>query len=50
MDIIASVRLNASNGIAKDAATNQSGNWYRWCTLLKHLGIAEEFMGGIPKE
>ena len=39
--IIASVGLNASNGIAKATATKQSGNWYRWCTLLKHSGIAD---------
>ena len=50
MDIIASGSLDASNGIDKDTATKQSGNWDRWGTLLKHSGITDKFLGGIPQE
>ena len=49
-DIIVSGSLDASNGISKATATKQSFNWYRWCTFLKHSGIADEFLGGIPQE
>ena len=48
LDIIASNSLDALNGIANATATNQSGNWYRWGTLLKHTRIVHEFMGGGP--
>ena len=41
LDIIASGILDASNGIAKATATKQSGNWYMWCTFLKHSGIED---------
>ena len=50
MDIIASSSLEASNGIAKDTTTKQSGNWNRCCKFLKHSGIADKFMGGIPQD
>ena len=50
MNIVASGSLDTSNGIAKATATNQSGKWYRWCILLKHSGIADELLGGIPQE
>ena len=46
MNIIASGRFDASNGISKATATKQSDNWYRWCTLLKHSGIIDKFLGG----
>ena len=38
-----------SNGIAKATATNQSGNWDRWCIFLKHSGISDIFLGGGSK-
>ena len=50
LDIIASGSLDAFNGIANATETNQSGNWYRWCTFLKHTGIVDEFLGGIPQK
>ena len=50
LDIIASGSLDAFNGIANATATKQSGNWYRWCTFLKHSGIVDEFLGGVPQE
>ena len=50
LGIIASGSLNASNGIARATATKQSGNWDRWGTFLKHSGITDEFLGGIPQE
>ena len=49
LDIIASGSLDASNSISKATATNQSSKWYRWCTFIKHSGIGDEFLGGIPK-
>ena len=50
LDIITSSTLYDSNGISKATATNQSGNWYMWCTLLKHSVITDELLGGIPQE
>ena len=49
LDIIASGSLDTSNVIAKSTVTNQSGKWDRWCTFLKHSGIADKFLGGIPR-
>ena len=49
-DIISSGSIEASNGIAKATATKQSGNWYRWCTFIKHSVIADESLGDIPQE
>ena len=46
--IIASVSLDAFNGITNATATKQSVNWYRWCTFLKHTEIADELLGGDP--
>ena len=48
LDIIASDSLGAFNVIANDTATKQSGNWYMWCTFLKHTGIADVLLGGDP--
>ena len=48
LDIIASVSLNASNGIAKATSTKQSGNWDRWGTFLKYSGITEKFLVWDP--
>ena len=48
MDNIARGSLDASNGIAKSTATKQSGNWYRWCTFIKHSGTADKLLGGDP--
>ena len=51
LDIIASGSLDAFNGITNATATKKSGNWYRWCTFLKHTGIVDEVLGGgIPQE
>ena len=50
LDIITSGSLDASNGITRANATNQSSNWDKWCTFLKHSGITEELLGGIPQE
>ena len=50
LDIIDSGSLEALNGIANTTTTKQYGNWYRWCTLLKHTAIAEKFREGIPQE
>ena len=50
LDIIASGSLDASNNIAKANATKQSGNWYRWCTPLKHSLIADKLLGEIPQK
>ena len=50
LDIITIGSPDASNGIAKAPATNQYGNCYRWCKLLKRSGIADELLGGIPQE
>ena len=50
LDIIASGSLSGLYGISKANATNQSGNWYGWYTLLKNSGITDEFLGGIPQE
>ena len=36
-------------GSVEAAATNQSGNWDRWGTFLKHSGITDKLLGGIPK-
>ena len=47
LDIIGSDSLDVFNGIANTTATNQSGNWYRWGTFLKHTGIANKFLGGV---
>ena len=48
LDIIASGSLDAFNGISNATATKHSGNWYMWCTLIKHTGITDEFLGGYP--
>ena len=48
LDIIASGSLDAFNIIANATATKKSGNWYMWCTLIKHTGITDEFLGGYP--
>ena len=48
LDIIASVSLDAFNGITNATVTKQSGNWYRWGTFLKHTRIANNFLGGGP--
>ena len=50
MDSIASRSLDDSNSIYKSTATKNSGNWYRWCTLLKHSVIADNLLGGIPQD
>ena len=49
LDIIASGSLGAFRGIAKATANKKYGNWYRWCTFLKHLGITDEFLAGTPQ-
>ena len=49
LDIIASGSLETSNIIGKANATNQYGNWDRWGTLLKHSGIIDKLLGGIPQ-
>ena len=49
-DIISSVVLNASNGIDKAISTKNSVNWGRWCKFLKHSGISDKFLGGIPQD
>ena len=46
LDIIASGSLDAFTGITNATVTKQSGNWYRWGTLIKHTGIANKFLGG----
>ena len=46
--IIAIGSLDAFNGIAKFTATEQSVNWYMWCTFLKNTGITDKFLGGDP--
>ena len=48
LDVIASGSLDAFNGIANATATKQSGNWYRWCTFLKHTKIEDKFLGRDP--
>ena len=50
LDIIDIGSLNASNGIAKLTSTQQYSNWYKWYALLKHSGIADGLLGGIPQE
>ena len=47
LDIISSSILDASNGISKDTVSNQYGTWYRWCTLLKHLGSIPQYQRTI---
>ena len=49
LDIIASVSLNTTNGIAKPTATNQSGNWYRCWKFLTNSDITDNLGGGLPQ-
>ena len=50
LDIITSDSLDAFNGITNTTVTKQSRNWYRWGTFLKHTGITNTFLGGVPQE
>ena len=50
LDIIDSGSMNTFNSITKDTVTNQSSNWGRWCTFLKHSVITYKLLGGIPQD